>query len=155
MKKWIYRDKDRVLIITEYSLSKDIGFAIDSGKPFDSVQYILLDYDKFNPILEFYGIMKKYSLKRGLIVKSSENKYHALSFTPTPINKIFEILWNSHVDRRHAASFLRFGRLGLRIYPKNGEMPKIIKVLNNPKGKNFYNYSAEEMYRYALEENYE
>jgi hypothetical protein len=133
---------------------KDWLDALDSGLPYTEPQYLFMDYDKHNPLEEAEEIVNKYKLRRGLIVESSPSRYHFLSFSPLLISTIAEIMFYSSCDKRHAQQLLRRGCVGIRVVPKSDckAIPKIIHVINNQDGENFYNLGYETIYRSMLEE---
>jgi hypothetical protein len=131
----------------------DRGYlALNSGKPYQDVQYLLMDYDEFNPIQEAQGILEEYGLRRGLVIESTLRRYQFASFSPLPVSVIADIYFHSHCDKRHASQLLSRGCVGIRVSRKDGVKPRVIKALKNYKGTNFYNYNAEKAYRKTIDQ---
>jgi len=131
-------------------VDKDLQLGIDSGDAFGGSHFVLLDYDNGNPKLEFEEICKRYGFKRGLIVRSSEGHYHAISFSPTPWVKYKKVLEEANIDPKHKSCSLRFGFSTLRISQKNGSVPEVVDEVINMNGTNFYSWDHERAYLDAL-----
>jgi hypothetical protein len=131
----------------------DTGFiAIDSGKPYQDVQYLFMDYDDFYPMVEGIKIIRDYKIRRALIIESTPKHFQLASFTPLPVPVIADILFHSKCDKRHAAQLFKRGSLGLRVSCKGGVKLRVVQTLRNYKGTNFYNYDAEREYRHVIRE---
>jgi hypothetical protein len=138
------------LNIIEFNLDKDVHEAIGSGIPWKEPQYLLLDYDENYQKTEWKYIVEMYSLRRGLIFESSPERYWFTSFSPMHIADIAEIMFHSSADKKHCAHLLKEGAVYLRYDQKQKGYPKVVDVINNPKGINFYNFDAEKVYRKEL-----
>jgi hypothetical protein len=135
----------------------DTVIGLESGKAFGGHHYVFLDYDKTTEKIvlnDFSRIVHDYSLKRGIIMKSSENSFHCLSFTPLAYAKMLEVISKSAEDKNHKAWTIKNGSATLRIMQKrNGSLPEFVKSIVNMEGKNFYNFNAEKAYFKLLEGN--
>jgi len=127
-----------------------VQLGLNSGKAFKGSHFLFLDYDEYYPEDEFHDIILFNSLRRGIIVESSPSKFHALSFSPLPYAKMLEITSNSNCDSRHKAATINNGFATLRFTPKRNHRIRVVKVLENPEGKNFYSYRHEELYTKRL-----
>jgi len=129
----------------------DMHTAMCSGLPFKEPQYPFLDYDKNYEPEEWEWITKEYEFRRALVVESSPKKYWYLSFSPSPIGIIAEIMFHSHCDKNHAQYLLKDGFVGIRLSSKKREgYPRIIKEIVNMEGKNFYNWDMERVFKDIL-----
>jgi len=138
--------KFKVFNINNYQM------ALHSGMPFKRSHYLLLDYDEFNPVDDMIEIIMKYKLKRALVLESSPGKYHGISFTPLPYEKMIEIMRESESDMSHLSVSIKRGFSAIRVTPKESFKIRITKELNNRNpGTNFYNYDAEKVYLEQLE----
>lgn len=128
--------------------SDDAQVAMTSGKPYDDKQYLFLDYDEAYEPEEWQWITEAFSRKRAIIVESSPKRYWYLCFSPFPIEDILEIMWHSNCDKTHASHLFRDGFVGIRLSKKSVEgYPRVIKIIENKAGKNFYDFDREKAYR--------
>jgi hypothetical protein len=67
-----------------------------------------------------------------------------------PIANIAEIMFHSSADKKHCAHLLKEGAVYLRCDQKQKGYPRMVDVINNPKGTNFYNFDTEKVYRKEL-----
>jgi hypothetical protein len=152
----------------------DMHTAMCSGLPFKEPQYVFLDYDDNYEPEEWEWITKEYSYKRSLAVESSPKKYWFLTFSPTYVGQIAEIMFHSHCDKNHAQYLLKDGFVGIRLSSKKRVphrfrrnpiahrfrrnpmtearegYPRIIKEIVNMKGTNFYNWDMERVFKDIL-----
>ena len=129
----------------------DMHTAMCSGLPFKEPQYLFLDYDDKYEEREWEWMTKEYELRRALVVESSPEKHWYLSFSPLPIGIIAEIMFHSRCDKNHAQYLLKDGFVGIRLSSKKREgYPRIIKEIVNMKGKNFYNWDMERVFKDIL-----
>lgn len=128
----------------------DTQVAILSGKPYDNTQFLYLDYDQRYEPEECEWITKEYSRKRAIIAESSPNRYWYLCFSPFHIEDILEIMWHSQCDKVHCSHMFRDGYVGIRISAKVKGYPKVVKVIKNQEGKNFYNFDMERAFVQAI-----
>lgn len=139
--------------IVEYR-DRDMQTAICSGLPFKEPQYPFLDYDDKYVPEEWEWITRAYEYRRSLVIETSPEKYSYLSFSPSPIGIIAEIMFNSQCDKNHAQYLLKEGYVAIRVSRKKRKgYPKIIKEIVNMKGTNFYDFNKEKLFRYAIKKN--
>lgn len=131
---------------------RDMHTALCSGLPFKEPQYLIMDYDERYKPNEWQWITWEYDYKRALIVESSPKKYWYLTFSPSPIGIIAEIMFNSQCDKNHAQYLLKKGYVAIRLSSKKKGYPRIIKEITNFAGTNFYNWDMERLFRQAIEE---
>jgi hypothetical protein len=150
--------------IVEYK-DHDMHTAMCSGLPFQEPQYVFMDFDGQYEPEEWEWITKEYGFRRALVVESSPKKYWYLSFSPSPIGIIAEIMFNSHCDKNHAQYLLKDGFVGIRLSSKKRvprrfrrnpmieareSYPRIIKEIVNMEGTNFYNWDMERVFKDIL-----
>lgn len=142
--------------------SKKVQVGLNSGKAFNGSHFLLLDYDEIYPdefrdVVFKEGIFKGVDykpLRRGLIMESSPNHYHALSFSPLYYGTMLAITSacrQCHI--RHKESTINNGFATLRFTPKKGFKIRMIEEINNKEGDNFYSFDHEEAYLKRLIKN--
>ena len=124
----------------------DMMPGIHSGPPFRHPQYLFLDYDAKDLSLvagEMERVVTEFKLRRGLVVESSPGKYWGLSFSYLEPEQAMEIHSKSGEDLNHTKHMLMKGYSVVRMGCKDGFVPKVVRVINNPKGERFYNFDFE------------
>lgn len=130
--------------------------AIDShqinatGKKFSGGHYVYLDYDNKYPS-EIEDFIKKYGFMRFLIIKSSKDKFHAISFTRIEYNELCNMLSTlKGYDKRHFQHLLKDGFNSLRFTIRKGNLPEIVKTIDNVNGYRYYDHEVEKIYKEVL-----
>lgn len=123
-----------------------VQLGLNSGEPFRGSHFLFLDYDLTYPENEFSDILQFNKLRRGLIVESSPEHFHTLSFSPLPYSLMLGITSNSNCDSKHKSSTINNGFSTLRFTPKKNFQIRLVKTLENKDGTNFYSYNHEKLY---------
>ena len=137
--------------------NKNVVEGLHSGPAFRDNHYVFLDYDKKDLSLidsEFGDIVTKMGWRRGIIMESSPGKYWALAFSPTPIEKVLEVHKGSSEDENHKRHVLFKGYSVIRVDSKSNVLdkdgavfkPRIVKVIENKGGDQFYNWQLEDWF---------
>lgn len=150
-KKWCFLKLKCEIVDAENAV---VG--LHSGPAFRDSHHIFLDYDdkEFSLVeSDMQRIVKENSLRRGVVVESSPGKWWGLSFSPTPYEKMVGICKGSAEDRNHALATEKKGYSTIRhsMKRKSGWLPRIVKVIENSEGTNFYGYIQEQMFMKRFE----
>jgi hypothetical protein len=153
-KRWNIAGRKAVLYFAIYDKNDTYAY-LTSGIPHEEPQFLYLDYDEFYEPEEWERIVKENSLRRALAIESSPLRFWLVSFSPLPIGKICEIMFNSTADKKHCAHLFTEGFVSLRLSKKSkfgNEYPRLKHTYNNPEGTNFYDFDREKAFLKAIKE---